>query len=392
MVASSSALSAGTEVTEIISPTSVMYAVGETKNLGVTCKDSYGNTITCPPLYFQRIPLKYLSTIDIAGYAKGVSVGNLTVKPVDFRTGKTGGTIYVTVKASSPIPTPSSTLTPTPSPCIDDASLNKGMYLSYSAANKYQDKGGFVKDSASNNLWWISTNAWAVSNSISGYDSVTYDGYGKFIIKNNLSGISGSFGGMPSIEYGRSAWGDFSDTEGQCAKFPIRLNTAEGLTIQTVYDLTYSKFTGNIAYDLWLTPTATHSNGAEGALEVMIWFYKRNQWAIGNFYETTTIGGRTYDVYVRHDTGQDLHTISFIPQGDTRAVDGQGTKSGDITIDILQFTNYAVEYANNNMSMSSDLYLQGINFGTEFDKGDTEGYSQDYTFTLTKFAIIQTRG
>jgi len=233
---------------------------------------------------------------------------------------------------------------------------------------------------SSKKLWYISTNPWGVQ-SATGWVSTEYTGSGEVNIDVNMSNITGSFGGYPSIFYGRSPW-NYNHTMGQLATFPVQVSQIQTLTCLTGYSLTYEAIGGNIAYDLWVTDAQLPDNMNNG-IEIMIWFWQNNTSALGTL---TTISTKeitlnnsaqnyTFNVYKQLKTpSSNWDVVSFLID------DSQAIVSGEVEIDLLDF----VETALTVLSKSESVYLQDIEFGVEFTNND-----QNFNFQLTKFDIDQ---
>jgi len=229
-------------------------------------------------------------------------------------------------------------------------------------------------------LWYINPNPWAVQ-SATGSVSIEYKD-GEVVTTAKISDIEGSFGGYPYIQYGRGPWG--KEAVDQAPQFPIKVTDAASFTSDVNYTLSVQEMYGSIMYDLWLTKTADSEN-PYGGVEVTIWLWRKNNnpsgWPL--YKETTTkpvkVNGvdleRMFYVYVTKATSEnDWDIVSF-------AIGSPSYSSGDIELNLLDFINHALLAADR----SDDLYLQGVQFGTEFTHMD-----QDYTFTVNKFDIKQT--
>jgi len=265
---------------------------------------------------------------------------------------------------------------------LADPGLDQGIPVKVVAANNSDIGESFVNanDGTEKKLWYITSNPWAVQ-SAEGSVEVNYTGAGKLLIDVQMKDINGSFGGYPSIIYGRSPWNK-AWANAQPADFPVQVKQMQELSALTQYDLTFNQFGGNIAYDLWLTE-AHFPDGPNGGVEIMVWLWRRENTPLGAYNRTSTklitVNGlpvnKVFNVYFEKTSAvRDWDVVTFIID------DRQGIRSGKVEIDQLGFINEALELA----GRSQDLYLQDIEFGVEFTNQD-----QDFKLELDKFQIDQ---
>jgi len=199
------------------------------------------------------------------------------------------------------------------------------------------------------------------------------------VFKVDMHNIHGNFGGYPFILYGRHPWGGMA--VGQSPIFPLRVRNMEKLVCVADYELSPYSMCGNVAFDLWLTHTAEPQDPS-GGLEVMIWLWRRNQEPLGGEYYEAVFPIKVNDrevnvrfkVYVNKNTNP-WKVVTFMLPDDRLIEDGK------VEINLLSF----IEYAISKVGESEDLYLEGIEFGTEFTQSN-----QNYVFTLKEFDIQQT--
>jgi hypothetical protein len=136
---------------------------------------------------------------------------------------------------------------------------------------------------------------------------------------------------------------------------------------------------GNVAFDLWLTNIKEPKN-PYGGVEIMIWLWR-------NFQNPAGIYKGAINIPIKIDGNDTIRTFKvYIGKGNWDIVsflidDEQMIQSGSVEINILNF----IEYTLLKLNRTNGLYLQGIEFGTEF----TNDW-QIYTFVLNKFDIRQT--
>lgn len=116
----------------------------------------------------------------------------------------------------------------------------------------------------------------------------------------------------------------------------------------------------NVAYDIWTNGVAT-----AGSTELMIWTENYNQVPAGTRVTTTTLGGRTYDVWKTSDN----HYIAFVPT----VVFTSGS------LDLLQLFQWTMSQG----WLRLDSTLGQIDFGVEIVS--TNG--ADARFEFTDFSI-----
>jgi len=196
-----------------------------------------------------------------------------------------------------------------------------------------------------------------------------------------MRNINGTFGGYPSVIYGRSPWSGIL-TSDQPAQLPRQVRQMNSLSCLTDYALTMNQAGGNIAYDLWLTDAQLPGN-PYGGVEIMIWYWQNNTSPLGTYTQDSvkpiTINdlsvSSNFKVYIkRQSTPTEWDVVSFVLD------DSQMVQSGKVEIDILDFIRTALPL----VSRSEDLYLQDIEFGMEFTNQD-----QDFNLELNKFGINQ---
>jgi hypothetical protein len=291
-----------------------------------------------------------------------------------------------TEERSATLTTTTSSLTvPTtavPLQIFDDSDLNRGIPIKVVGTSRSNTGEALVKakDDSSKKLWYITSNPWAVQ-AAEGSVAVNYTGAGKLVIETKMENISGSFGGYPSIIYGRSPWNKVLVSD-QPAKFPVQIKQMQELSCLSDYTLNFIQISGNIAYDLWLTDTQFPDN-PNGGVEIMVWLWRDNTAPLGSYVEESSkeikindiSTSKTFKVYVEEQSaGRDWDVVTFVID------DPQAIKSGGVGINMLDF----IEDALVQISRSEDLYLQDIEFGVEFTNQD-----QDFSLELNKFQIDQ---
>ncbi len=280
--------------------------------------------------------------------------------------------------------TSSSTVTTTsvPSQSLDDSGLDQGVPIKVIGTSSGNTGEALItaKGDPSKKLWYITSNPWAVQTA-EGSVAVNYTGAGKLVIEVMMENISGSFGGYPSIIYGRSPWNKVIASD-QPAKFPMQVKQMQGLSSLVDYSSTFTQISGNIAYDLWLTDTQ-FPNDPNGGVEIMVWFWRNDTAPLGSYVKESlkeikindVSTNKTFKVYVEgKSAGRDWDVVTFVID------DLQAIKSDRVEVNMLDFIGDALAQ----ISRSEDLYLQDIEFGVEFTNQD-----QDFSLELYKFRIDQ---
>jgi glycosyl hydrolase family 12 len=232
------------------------------------------------------------------------------------------------------------------------------------------------------NLWSMYPDPWGVKSG-TGSINMNYTGSGSVVTTVSMSGLNHSaINAYPFFFYGCDQYGDCVAKPTQAPTFPVRLSQMSLLILDESHNLAATTFSGDITYDEWVTDGAT-GDQSKNALEVMVFPYiKFTTFSTGGTYlktitEPVTISGvattRNFDEYLA------LPTIYFFIDPT------QPVTNGELRLNLLDFLNEAVANAGS-MGKSTNSYLRGIEFGTEF--GDN--LSQNYTFTLNKFDIEQT--
>jgi len=130
--------------------------------------------------------------------------------------------------------------------------------------------------------------------------------------------------------------------------------------------------TGNTAFDIWLTNTASPATFSAPPIthEIMIWVDTYGPKAQGgSLFERTTIDGAAYDVFVADHFGIGYRYIAF--QGVT-------SQLGVATINILAFLTYAQA----NGLITGQEYLSSIEFGNEVVSGSGDTKINAYSVTV----------
>lgn len=261
---------------------------------------------------------------------------------------------------------------------VDDSGLFRGASLSAIGLNSAAG-GSYVLDRLCSfrRLWHIAPNLWAVQ-SASGSVSVNYTGKGMVTILTRIYNIKGDFGGYPEILYGRKPFGaNPPRANGQYMVFPKKVNEISRLDCSVDYSLRISKMGGNIAYDLWLTNEALASS-PNGGVEVMVWLWRRNQVPLGSYVGSALFlvnnWPMRFRVYVGKASGWDVVSVLLD--------DGQVIQNGIVNLNLMDFVRHGLQRLG---IRGGEMYLQGVEFGTEFTRAD-----QLFEFTLRRFGIRQT--
>jgi len=259
----------------------------------------------------------------------------------------------------------------------EDSNLVLGTPLSVAGTDS-KAGGAYVLNrySPTKRLWAITPNLWAIE-SAKGSVSVYYSAAGRIVTRANIYAIKGDFGGYPEVFYGRKPFGlNAPYANGQSVVFPRKVWEMSRLICTVDYNLISSKMGGNIAYDLWLTNEAFPSSPS-GGVEVMIWLWRRSQIPLGIYtgsvYFLVNDFPMRFSIYVGKASGWDVVSILL---DDRRMI-----QKGTVKLNLIDFIGYGLR----KLGRSGELYLQGIEFGTEFTNAD-----QLFEFTLSKFMILST--
>lgn len=120
----------------------------------------------------------------------------------------------------------------------------------------------------------------------------------------------------------------------------------------------------NVAYDLWLSPSATPGSGAASD-EIMIWLNRTGAGPIGTAKEVVSLEGSDWTVF--QGTNSSWNVYSFVRTSNTPCA----------TLNLSEFLNFLVS----DYGLDGNKYLVGIEAGSEVfsAKGqlDTDLYSCD---------------
>ncbi|MEJ2194262.1 MAG: hypothetical protein P8X73_05315 [Ignavibacteriaceae bacterium] len=160
---------------------------------------------------------------------------------------------------------------------------------------------------------------------------------------------TGDVRAYPEIIFGLKPW----STESTSPLLPAQINSNSIIL----------KFTGtakaigqwNLAYDIWLTNSKTPT--AENVThEIMIWMHKTNSITpAGTFRETITINGNNFALWVNENHNDSWTYIAFVTD----------TTKLSVSLDLNAFIDYLIT----NSYVSPNLFISGIEFGTEIFEG-----------------------
>lgn len=118
-------------------------------------------------------------------------------------------------------------------------------------------------------------------------------------------------------------------------------------------------YTGNVAFDTWMSTTGKAPAGKAKGTELMIWLGRRGGvQPAGSSHGTVTAAGRTWDLWLgkhRHDAG---YTVTFLSPRNMTSLRGA---------DLNQFAQYVTDHG----WASQDWYLTAVDSGYEIWKGGT---------------------
>jgi hypothetical protein len=163
----------------------------------------------------------------------------------------------------------------------------------------------------------------------------------------------------PSLMYGYKPWNRHSTTR----TLPLQLKQLDSLKVSFSAEMKYQGAV-NLLLEAWLTDSATpepYDRTSEIAIHLM-----QHQWPGqgGDYYESVTIGNRTYAVYINHQmkVPGDSHTWSYLSFVNT----GKPIYKGEINL--KEFVDYLLE---KKMIIDSE-YLTSVELGNEIDYGEGE--------------------
>lgn len=161
----------------------------------------------------------------------------------------------------------------------------------------------------------------------------------------------------PSLMYGYKPWNKHSTTQ----TLPMQLSELDSLEVNFLAEMDYQGAV-NLLLEAWLTDSATpepYDRTSEIAIHLM-----QHQWPGqgGDYYQSVTLGERTYDVYINHQmqVPGDPHTWSYLSFVNT----GKPLLKGEI--DLKQFIDYLLK---EKMIINSE-YLTSVELGNEIDHGE----------------------
>ncbi|EIW80354.1 glycoside hydrolase family 12 protein [Coniophora puteana RWD-64-598 SS2] len=127
----------------------------------------------------------------------------------------------------------------------------------------------------------------------------------------------------------------------------------------------------DVSYDIWIGTTADGAQAsADSSYEIMIWLSGLGGiQPVGSLATSdVTVAGYTWNIWTGPNSNWE--TISFVSQ------DGN---INDFSEDLNEFFQYLIE----NEGVSSDLYLQSIETGTEPFTGSAELYTNSYSVSVS---------
>lgn len=212
------------------------------------------------------------------------------------------------------------------------------------------------------NEYLLSNNVWGKGTDINYEQCIYYstaDGNTEFGWNWNWSG-NGSVRAYPEIIFGLKPWSANSTSD----LLPARINS-KNITLE--YTASASAIgQWNLSYDIWLADTIspTMQNVTH---EIMIWMYKTDSISpAGTKRGTLAIGGNNFDLWVNENHGDGWTYIAFVSDKTILSR----------TLDLNAFLNYLIT----NSYITSNLFISGIEFGTEIFEGKGN-------FKLTKYNV-----
>lgn len=240
-------------------------------------------------------------------------------------------------------------------------------------------------------LWVIGPNAWSTSGA-TGTTTISYTGSGAVSANIKYTGVKVSgVNGYPFVGYGKDPWGyQNGGTLATRAKFPVKLKTLASLTLDAEYQLTGSKFPGdlNVAYDLWIVPNGSYKSGSSGAVEVMLMPYYSFQWYTECKYIKTVAVNATVNGVTKSVSFDQRACITATGPGSYVAYiikPELGMMSGRIKVDVAPLLIDSAKLA----KINTEWYLAGVQLGSEWGNTGTTP-DVDYNWSLTQFTIGQT--
>jgi len=169
---------------------------------------------------------------------------------------------------------------------------------------------------------------------------------------------NGNVRGYPEIIFGLKPWNTTSTS--QCLPAPINSNQ-----ITLKYSCTASAIgQWNLAYDIWLTNSITPTT-ENVTHEIMIWMHKTNSITpAGINMGTITISNENFDLWVNENHNDSWMYLAFVSE----------TTNLNATLDLNAFLDYLIS----NEYVSADLFISGIEFGTEIFEGVGKIKLSDY--------------
>jgi hypothetical protein len=278
-------------------------------------------------------------------------------------------TVDAVPTAATPIPTetptlrPTQTATSTPAPtatqsdadiraipldCTDGANINEGVYR---AENNTWGKGNLTGWSQCIGL------KTAADGTLSAH--WTWDW-----LQPSKSG--GGVKAYPEIIFGQKPGGAFTSMD-----LPRQIKDLKEVTI--TYDVASTHDgAGNLAFDIWLTDTASPATFGVPPIthEIMIWReYYGSTSPGGRWTENVVIDGVKYSVYLSEKWGSGWMYIAFNP------VDPQ---VGEGSINLVSFLDYMQKKG----YVTGDRYVADVEFGNEVTNGTGETVLRKYRVTV----------
>ena len=160
---------------------------------------------------------------------------------------------------------------------------------------------------------------------------------------------NGNVRAYPEIIFGLKPW----NTESTSQWLPAPINSNQ---IFLKYSCTASAIgQWNLAYDIWLTNSITPTT-ENVTHEIMIWMHKTNSISpAGINMGTITISDQNFDLWVNENHNDSWMYVAFVSE----------TTNLNATLDLNAFMDYLIS----NQYVSADLFISGIEFGTEIFEG-----------------------
>jgi hypothetical protein len=228
----------------------------------------------------------------------------------------------------------------------EDKTINVGIEIEPSEGSSCEDWAEFRF-----NEFLLSNNVWGKGDEENYEQCIYYESI------NNQTEIgwnwdwpgNGNVRAYPEIIFGLKPW----SSESTSTLLPARINSNQ---ITLKYSGTVSAIgQWNLAFDIWLTNsiTPTPENVTH---EIMIWMHKTNSISpAGTNRGTITIGEDNFDLWVSENHNNSWTYIAFV--SDTTRLSA--------TLDLNAFMDYLIS----NDYVAADLFISGIEFGTEIFEG-----------------------